>query len=463
MQQKIEGASALNSIIQLFFKGIDKLLDSAAEYEEEMGVLKQVNKIPIQDKNGNNYTLIVKLSPVKSKPGVFYVEVDNNNIPGLDTSSVDKKAFNIGNRTDRKFNQLLSDLLSEQGFTSDLMTEPSDSQATSEESSDESLQESMEELEDQLEEKFEGEPLVVNYSDKGLAIINRTLIDDDESGTTCKIKLSVIDMEGKPIKECPDYEFEINMLNDSGEEISFDEFYLLVQSEIKNYMADHNLKTGSGRASFNSCVNATFVKHKDSDDIELTAITASCDIHSAWDIVEDVINDDSFFDYLLPDQPQSYQITEDDEGCYDIEPIEEVDRSDSYRLLFNQANQILQQWRYIRWAVGCRNWESNSFLCDMHWRLNGFLDTIAPWIILQFNEFSVPELDVDPNLIKELMTEDQIIPEESVVHKVMDDANYLIELINDIYVNFEHSEQNKLDEFIQSVNDNFAYVNNSWN
>ena len=35
MQQTIEGGGVLNSLMQMFFKGVDKLLDSAAEYEIE--------------------------------------------------------------------------------------------------------------------------------------------------------------------------------------------------------------------------------------------------------------------------------------------------------------------------------------------------------------------------------------------------------------------------------------------
>ena len=108
-KQIIEGGSLLSSIVKLLFGGIDNILDSMAEYEEEMGVLKQINKILITDGN-TNYTLTVKIAPVRDKEGVFFVEAQTD-APKFDVSSINEKAMKLNNSTKDAFSKMISKLI----------------------------------------------------------------------------------------------------------------------------------------------------------------------------------------------------------------------------------------------------------------------------------------------------------------------------------------------------------------
>lgn len=77
-KQTVQGGALLDALSKLLFKGLDHIFDAASEYQKEMGVLKQVTKIPVQNPldTEKKYDLIVKLVPIKDKDSIYYVEVE---------------------------------------------------------------------------------------------------------------------------------------------------------------------------------------------------------------------------------------------------------------------------------------------------------------------------------------------------------------------------------------------------
>lgn len=114
--QPVEGGAVLDALSKMFFKGIGSILDSAAEYQKEMGVLKQVSKIPVIDARGDAYTLIVKLSPIKDKENIYYVEVECPGYDKFNGEDVDKHAFTINKSTSDDFDDLIRELLKSNGL-----------------------------------------------------------------------------------------------------------------------------------------------------------------------------------------------------------------------------------------------------------------------------------------------------------------------------------------------------------
>lgn len=470
MQQTIEGGGVLNSLMQMFFKGVDKLLDSAAEYEEEMGVLKQINRIPIFDKNGKEYILTIKLAPIKNKSGYYYVEAESQ-APGLDLSSVNGKVMQINNKNVNRFNEIIEEILSEKGMEVNTEEQSSDStpsegqEGQQSEQSDITPEQEVQivDIGNEVKETLMSDPLLANYG-KEIVSIERTIVDEGKL-SEYKLKIHVISSTtGGPIEECPDKTYSLESRDENGNVKSFETIYLDVQDKVRDYMREYGITPGTGTASLNSSVKATFIREKNTKGIKLTAITASCDISSAWDIVQDVMDDDEFAE-LITEEPQSFEITESDPGCYEIEQIEvDIDTSDSYTILFESMLNLVQELDYLRWATGVKTWSTDSFVCDVKWILQDMLDEIAIWVVAHLGQFKVPQLTIDENLINSCTNETQSISQQAVHARLEEKLNNLIDLIDDLYVNFERAEQARLDGYVASINNNLTYADqDSWN
>ena len=110
-KQTVQGGALLEALSKLFFKGLDNIFDAAVEYQKEMGVLKQVNKIPVKDAEGNEYTLTIKLSPVKDKDGLFYIEVSSD-APSFSVSDdIDKKVIKLSKENEEEFKGVVNAIL----------------------------------------------------------------------------------------------------------------------------------------------------------------------------------------------------------------------------------------------------------------------------------------------------------------------------------------------------------------
>lgn len=115
-KQTIEGGALLDALSKLLFKGLDNIFDAASEYQKEMGVLKQVTKIPVKDGLGKEYNLIVKLSPIKDKNNMYYVEVDCPNNNKFKPGALHQSTITLSKDNLKQFNQTIDKILDRNGL-----------------------------------------------------------------------------------------------------------------------------------------------------------------------------------------------------------------------------------------------------------------------------------------------------------------------------------------------------------
>ena len=110
-KQDIEGGAIVDALSKMLFKGIGSIFEAAAEYQKEMGVLKSVNKVPVIDTKGQEHELIVKLSPIKDKDGVYFVEVECPGYSKFNAEGVTERAFQINKNNMNDFKKVIDQIL----------------------------------------------------------------------------------------------------------------------------------------------------------------------------------------------------------------------------------------------------------------------------------------------------------------------------------------------------------------
>lgn len=306
-KEPVVAAGLLSKLGELFFKGLDKILDSAAQYEEEYGVLKQVSRIPIADQNGREYTLTIKLSPVRDKDSTYYVEADTN-APGFDVSSIDKKVFRLDKNTTEKFNKMIDDLIEKNNL------EKQNSSNKDSQDIDSIIEQINKDLEDMVLESED--PDSPDYEVKGEVTKNNNKL---------LLKASLSDGQDETEEKTADIEFlnpdDGSILPiDEIEESIIDKINEIFQEETEDNEDEENSNQEETTAS--TIVRATFIKSSKTNKVSLRAITATIDIEDALDIAYDVADDDDFAD-SLGNEPESYEIIETNEG-YDVNRIDSI-------------------------------------------------------------------------------------------------------------------------------------------
>ena len=237
-KQNIQGGELLESLKKLLFGGIDKLLDSAAEYEEEMGVLKQVTRIDLETKDGQptGYTLTIKLAPVKGKTSTYYVEAETTQ-PNLDVSMLNKKVMKISNSSMRDFNNKIDEMLA----ANELLREKNDSQDESDSNvtddaennksnSSEDRQNSqnakvtddqadeIDELIATVAEDFADHPIPANYKQGNkdeVVFIDVTVQESPYSYAVCEVSLEVLGVGGTRVDVKGEKNIKVEVYNET--------------------------------------------------------------------------------------------------------------------------------------------------------------------------------------------------------------------------------------------------------
>lgn len=456
MEQVIEGGSLLSSIVAMFFKGIDKIFDSAAQYEEEMGVLKQVTRIPLQDENGKEtpYTLTIKLAPIKGKPGKFYVEAQTT-APGLDVTSINEKVLTLNSSTKDDFLKLIDNLLSKQDLVR--TSEKKDNEESSDKS--EQQQSTNPKQEAEIAELIQSaatadgiEYRTVEMEDGHLAAIRTTLQQRAAIPTVCDLTISAEDpFEQKPIKSIKDKSVMVSAVTKKGDILDFDTFCQRINTEIDKYLNDNKLKEKSSRpANSSSQVDATFVKSN--GEVSFVAINASCNIRAALDLIETAGQNDDFIASLPEDAEQSYRIVDQGDDTLDIVEIEAVDTSVTYDVIFKAVNDMVARLTAIKWAIGTVKWSEETPLCTTYWTCSSLLDCCAEWVVRHTEHYPCilnpfidsPTFDcykIDGKLSVDLIRTDMI-------------NNYLQELVlllDNYYVNLECDEQQRVADALEEL------------
>ena len=301
---KVEGAGVLSELFKLLFKGIDNILDNAAEYEKEMGVLKQVTRIPVLDKDNKEWEVKVKLAPIKDKDGLFYVEIESD-YPSFNGSRADKKPMSINKQNIDDFNKLIEQVLQD-----NQLTEINDEEDNKEVESDKSTRQcydNKEFIEWDENGRVEDEPEIY---DVDVTIVPLTDKEDTFS-IDLKCDKRPLELDKKALQEVKKSKVEDAI------------YFALKDNNLIELDRIDDLEEST--ASSHLDVSLSYIKS--SDEVNLSAIYANYDVGQAMEALQQIIDDDEFV-ATLTEEPQSFRIT--DEGdTYDIALIDEVDTSNS--------------------------------------------------------------------------------------------------------------------------------------
>ena len=449
--QIIEGGSLLSSLSQLLFKGLGNILDSAAEYEEEMGVLKQVTRVKLVDANGDptGYTLTIKLSPIRDKQGKYFVEAETD-YPGLDVSSVNEKVIDLNNKNSNDFDKMIDDILKKNNIARSKADNNVDEDADEKESEDESSSDDESEEQDEFEdlddedrikamiERANEDPSIteieVNYNGSDALLISQLNTIGDEV-TKCQLVCGLTNAEGERISNVPQLNETVHIVDVQKNFLSYSRFVEIVKDKIATYARKNKIDADISGST--NTVSATFVKSSETDDISLVAIKASCNIKAAMNMIEDVVSYDEFVSGLNPEEEKSFAIV-DNGSDYDITEVAEIDTSETYDVLFNAICNICNKIQMYKWVLGKANWYCDTRVEPLEACCTDLLDTCAEWVIKHTAHYPcIPETS---DGLYELCSVD------AVVNSLISELNDLILLFDTYCVNLEPDEQVMLDK-----------------
>ena len=451
-KQVIEGGELLNSIAQLLFKGLNNLMDTAAEYEEEMGVLKQVTTIPFKDKKGNDYFLKIKLSPIKDKENLYYVEAETNN-KDFDISSISEKTVTLNNKTKTEFNNMVKQLFIDNNFEVD-KSKTSEDKSDSSPKVDENI---IRRISDWIKEASEDDSIQTTNAatESGEAVkIDTQVRSSDTSETECKITIATLDHNDNIYPDA-DKLYDVIDLSDIE---SYEDFVDMIDSMIESYAENNKLTISDEVDSSMKVISATFIKSSHDGRVRLTAINASCNIEAALDIIDDVVSYDDFVEGLQPDVEQSFTIMDNGQN-YNVEKTERVDTSSTYDILFKSVSMLLSKLETFEWALGSVKWAQNPEFDSIRYQCFNCLSEIAPMMVQHTDHYPCtsaaytcyPTLD-------EFKDEQGNLIQIEMVSSILDDVQELIQCFNDYRVNLTNDEQVKLDLQIAEFNRILAYA-----
>lgn len=465
--QPIEGGSILKALADLFFKGLDKMLAEQAEYEEEMGVLKQVNRIPIVDKAGHEHTLTVKLAPVRDKEGVFYAEASCDD-KTLDVSEINGVALRLNNVTLKDFKQKIADMLAKQGYTSDILedvpsAEPQESEDVepeSEQSDDKSdkTSEASQDLVDAANAWLSKSHVAVQHSSGAFCVVGGSVELADPS-----VALLTVEVEGGAGGDTPKgvepQEYEITLTADNNELITENEFFEKIDSCIDSYLRSNKFKLETKQyVKGNSTISATFKKDSETGDIAVTAISASSNIKASLDAIYAVTDNDTFVASLEDGAERSFEISDLGDDGYDVEEIEKVDVSGTYDVLFGAFDNAWTLVEGFRWAVGDNAWVHATFLWSAGDAIHNLRDYAGALVVRNTNMYPVAHGLGQPYLdLSDAMTAECKVDCDVIINKTTELLNDLLETIDLYRANLHPEEQTCMDAFVNNIKDLLCY------
>ena len=306
-KQPVLAGGLLDALSKIFFKGLENLLDAAAEYEEEFGVLKQVSRIPCKDKDGEDVVVTIKLAPVKDKEGLYYAEASADK-EGVKLDSINDKTLKLDKKSAEKFKETVETLLKENDLT---VVKKED---------EESLEQKIDALFEYADEKLDSPGISVKDDQDNLMMIEF----DFGEVVDGKVEYTVYAASIGNREKVDSYESKTDKLKiiaENGDVIDKDEFLQYLDRIAEDYAKDNNL-TINIKLTASTVVRATFIKSSKTNKVSLRAITATIDIEDALDIAYDIADNEDFAD-SLGSEPESYEIIETDEG-YDVNRIDSI-------------------------------------------------------------------------------------------------------------------------------------------
>lgn len=465
--EKVQAAGLLSSLAGLFFRGIDNALSEISEYEEEMGVLKQINKIPIESLDGDRkYTLTIKLSPIRGKDSVYYVEAETD-APNLDVSKLDGKTVSINKDNAREFRKMVDKLISSSNYAAKMKrdADEDDNQDADDDNQDESTSKKrnskselskegqLKDVVDSVEEWFQenaaiimGNGLVVNI------VVEFTNLTSDG---LAEVELSAVDAlqnKGQSIKNISPKVITLQLIDKDDNVISAESLIVMIKDHIKEYVSHYKLDANNIKyVKSNSTVLATFIKDKEG--IGLTAIRASNDIDNSMRIVNGLMDSEDFVNSLEDGDEKSFEITESSED-YDIEEIGNFETIDSYLILYRETSRIYIMMKSLESMIGLKAWQADNFFNNLYLDIVQIQTLFSTWLV--DNVDILPILQDPFELVPSFAdyanyTDNSMIP--SIKSKLNHDVARLLDIIEFLSVNITADQQSQLDSLVSCLQD----------
>lgn len=339
-KQNVEGGALVDALSKMLFKGIGSIFEAAAEYQKEMGVLKSVNKVPVIDTKGQEHELIVKLSPIKDKDGVYFVEVECPGYSKFNAEGVTERAFQINKNNMNDFKKVIDQILKKNKLKrTDGESDSSDDidadfattyyadfyDRDTDDPVDVAVTIQVSKEENEIRVKAAGDPKLKSpffhaYAlDDADAMIGKQLNKHLES--TCKISVSADSSSEwnkllKVLNEVYEYSDDLKAL-----EAAFSKIRLKASNKTtRSQQSAPREEPGQEETAASIKVTLEKVVADGHEDVNLISIDAcTCTKRQALHAIQDIVASDEFFD-SMPEGTSSYQI-EDDGQDYDIVQI----------------------------------------------------------------------------------------------------------------------------------------------
>lgn len=343
-KQTVQGGSILDALSKLLFKGLDHIFDAASEYQKEMGVLKQVTKIPVQNPidTSEKYDLVVKLVPIKDKDGIYYIEIECPGYSKFKPGPLHQSTIKLNNKNLKEFYKTIDELLKKNDLERIKTDEPEKEEDSSEDKSEH--KKSVNKYTDvytfsfysydENETAYTVDVTIESSTDYSQATIRlssdpklpknfmRTIIFKDDAG-----QVTDRSSDAKVGDELDDFlSSGCGLQIDENDADAWNEFIEMLNDMSTKNPADfdesNSSDSGDDLQSAAASIRVTLERIVASDnheDINLVSINASgCTEEHAIDIVTYIVGSDEFVDQM-PVGESSYIITDEDDD-YDIVP-----------------------------------------------------------------------------------------------------------------------------------------------
>lgn len=344
-------AGLATDLVGLLFKGLGKIFEAGAEYENDMGVLKSVTTIPVQDKDSKEYQLKIKLAPVKDMNSTYVVELSCDGLSNFDAMGKNGKAMKIDKSTKTQFEKFVDRVLAKNNLTR--INDESD-----------------EADEDANSDNFYGSYEIECYDESDMTT---THSDNDPSDLVCTYQIAksdygnelTVEFDKKP--RCGNLNFKTKYVKDADEAFEI----------VSKWLNENGIIPITDPDPIDSSIHIQLSKIVSNDTVDVRLKTIICsDMLSATDAIECVLSNNEFIDSLSEGE-STYVITEDSEG-YEVNPA--CDRHSSkgiYTLIFEATLQLRAQMAQIAWSVPKTIGYNNCINLDFIWNIDQLINLLA--------------------------------------------------------------------------------------
>ena len=460
--EKVEGAGLLEGIIQLLFGGLDKALSEAVDYQEEMGVLKQINRITIEDASGDQYVLTIKLSPVRDKQNLFYVEASTN-APNLDVSKLNGITLILDNSNINDFKKKIDNFLKNNKYSKQEAAESDDSAEPNEDensSSNDDLQTEGDAtaLIEEAKAYYEQDQLLTSKAPIGLVYLRLEFKLKDKSNCILTITGEGSDESaGSVVVDSEN--FTINLNDDEGKIKDFNQFNGDIMQCIQDYLTNNGLSKNlrHGKLNASTLLKASFTKQ--AGKAKLKAVQAATQIESksilaALDLFDDLAENEEFIN-RLEDNKDNVFLIEDQGDSFDVEPIDEtISTENAYSEMFYTISNVLLFMEAYRWACGIDVWDDDETLGTIEELVSDLQFAFIEAMRNKYRVMYVPTTTCPNPMVA--LNEDGFIDIETATNYTFNLVQSLINQLELFRVNFDNEElQQEIDYFLDGINNLF--------